>query len=103
MSEEEIEELSAYKRKHLEIEKKKLETLQAMRKDMKHHQRMENIHKTIEELGVDKEDVVFLVRYILEKIEDYKGETAASEGLKDVMSELVDDEGDHNIHLEFKD
>ncbi len=98
-----MEEMSPYKRKHLEIEKKKLETLKEIRKDLKHYQRMENIHKTIEELGVDKEDVAFLFKYIIGKIEDYKGESAASEGLKDVISELVDDEGDHNIHLEFKD
>ncbi len=102
MEETELDEMSRYEKKLLEIEKKKLETMKGIREDIKHYKRMDNIHKTIEEMGVDKEDVIFLVKYVVSKIEDYKGESPASEGIKEVMSDLVDEEGDHNIHFEFE-
>ncbi len=95
-------ELSEYERKMLEIEKEKLETMKGIRDDMRHHWRMESVHRTIDELGIDKEDVVFLVKYVVNKIEDHKGSSLASEGVKEVLSQLVSEEGDHNIHLEFQ-
>lgn len=97
--------LDDYQKEMLEIEKEKLETLKGLRKDMKRHQRMESIHKTIEELGIDKEDVIFLVKYVLKKVDQYRGkESEVSEEIKNVISEVVGEgKGDSSIHIEFEE
>ena len=97
--------LDDYQKEMLEIEKEKLETLKGLRKDMKRHQRMESIHKTIEELGIDKEDVIFLVKYVLKKVDQYRGkESEVSEEIKNVIGEVVGEgTGDSNIHIEFEE
>lgn len=101
--EEEKPELSEYEQKMVEIEEEKLETLKGLRKDLKHYKRMESFHKTIEELGVDKEDVVFLVKYLLKKFDEFRGEESeVSDEIKSVVTELVKEKSDdENFHVEF--
>lgn len=99
---EESSELTEYEKKMLQIEEEKLEAIQGIRKDLKKSRRMESIHRTIEELGVDKEDVMFLVKYVLKKIDEYRGkESEVSEGIKGVVTELLEEKDGDSIHVEF--
>lgn len=96
--------LDEYQERMLEIEEEKLETLKGIRKDMKRHQRMQSIYKTIEELGVDKEDVVFLVKYVLNKIDEYRGkESEISEEVKNIVTNIAGENSDKEFHIEFNE
>ncbi len=75
------DELSPYEEEMLEIEREKLEVLKKLRKDLKHRERMENLHRFIEEFEIEREDVASFVRFLREKFGEAK--------------EGGDDEGEH--------
>lgn len=86
------EELSRYEEEMLEIEREKLEVLKKLRKDMKHSERMENLHRLIEEFDIDREDVVSFVRFLRDRFGEAKEEAEdrnAGERLKDAVSTVL--------------
>jgi translation initiation factor 1 (eIF-1/SUI1) len=106
------EELTEYQERRLEVEEAKLEELRQLRKDLKKRARMEGVHRIIDELDVDKQDVESIAGFLRKKfaggdVEQEELKSRTIEDVSDTIAEAVrsatSDDVDVTVEVEEED